>query len=708
MTGGYIVKVQQLATPYFIKVTEHATARQLMEQFLNNKQDIACVIENGRLKGIVSKYALYRLLLATNDLNSLIQSIMIKNVVTVNENMSAYKAKDILIAEGIGHAVVLNNEEVVTGVLTKHELIQGLISSTYSAADRLKTLVNNLQEAVISVDLNLVITSVNRAALQLFNLEEEEVVKKLMNQLSTHLAIGLQDSIEKKESFIRKISFNTTTIIATFIPLKEWSEVNGAMVVLKDITELEQIAVELESTKKIEKTLESALELAYDGVIITNVDGLVTRINQSFLHFFNYESPEAVLLKPIENIFPEIAQSKPSAHAEIEGRLIKVSGQQAIISQMPIIQNGKRIGSIIKLIFKQLDIWKDLLGHMDKLEEEISYYRGELSKISYENDPFGMILSNNQVVKQLKTEAYIASQTFSNLLITGESGTGKELLADGIHLASGRPGAFIKVNCGAIPAELLESEFFGYADGAFTGAKKGGKPGKFELAEGGTLFLDEIGDMPLSLQVKLLRVLQEKEFERIGDTKTTKIDVRILAATNKNLLELVQKGLFREDLYYRLHVIQLHIPPLRERLDDIPLLTTFLLNKFNMRTPRITNGLTSDALNQLTNYHWPGNIRELENVLERAFHFSTTDWIHATDLKIDNQKQLTSIEQTTQLEKNPLEESEKNVIIHALTKTNGNRTKAAKLLNISRSTLYYKLDKYNIIETSEFKRRKND
>lgn len=177
-----------------------------------------------------------------------------------------------------------------------------------------------------------------------------------------------------------------------------------------------------------------------------------------------------------------------------------------------------------------------------------------------DNDPFGLLISKSKKIDLLKKEAYIASQTFSNILITGESGTGKELLADGIHQSSGRPGAFIKVNCGAIPEELLESEFFGYVDGAFTGAKKGGKPGKFELADGGTLFLDEIGDMPLPLQVKLLRVLQEKEFERIGDTKTRKADVRILAATNKNLLEMVQAGTFREDLYYRIHVIQLRIP----------------------------------------------------------------------------------------------------------------------------------------------------
>ena len=171
----------------------------------------------------------------------------------------------------------------------------------------------------------------------------------------------------------------------------------------------------------------------------------------------------------------------------------------------------------------------------------------------------------------------------STILITGESGTGKELFANGIHQASGRSGAFIKINCAAIPEQLIESELFGYSDGAFTGAKRGGKPGKFELAEGGTLFLDEIGDMPLSTQVKLLRVLQEREYERLGDTKVKKADVRIIAATNKHLPTLIQEGSFREDLFYRIHVIPLHIPPLRERKEDIPLLVEALLHKISIK-----------------------------------------------------------------------------------------------------------------------------
>ncbi|KAA0965197.1 PAS domain-containing protein [Sporosarcina sp. ANT_H38] len=709
------MQVHQLSSSNFIKITRKSTVRDVMKHFLNQQQDLACVIENEQLLGIVTKYSLYRLLLENGSLDVSIEPIIIKNVVTIYEEENAYYAKDLLIKKGVGHAVVINKMGKVTGVMAKSELIKGLITSAHNVANRLKSLVNHLQEAVISVDLEMRITSVNTTALALFQLQEQELLNRSISQYFSNLSAGLQDSITTEQTFIKRLYFPNMTTIASFIPIREWSSVTGAMVVLKDVTDFEKVAKELESTKRIEKVLESALELAYDGVLITDTEGIITRVNHSFLSLFGYQSLQEVINQPIKHIVPEIPSDKSILHNEkIEGELIEIRNKKAILTQMPIIQDGEKIGAIFKIIFKQLDVWKDLLHHMERLEGEISYYRGELIKVSFENDPFGLIISKNKNINQLKKEAYIASQTFSNILITGESGTGKELIADGIHQSSGRPGAFIKVNCGAIPEELLESEFFGYVDGAFTGARKGGKPGKFELAEGGTIFLDEIGDMPLSLQVKLLRVLQEKEFERIGDTKTTKIDVRILTATNKDLLNMVHKGLFREDLYYRIHVIQLHLPPLRERINDIPLLCEFFLQKFTTKKFKHIEGLTRDALEKLTQYEWPGNVRELENVLERAFHFSTSNWIEKDNLYFDSYR-VQSVEETHKVptqtftqsnginRKELLNETERSVLIQALTEANGNRTKAAEILKISRSTLYHKLKKYRIKENSQFK-----
>ncbi|PIC97916.1 sigma-54-dependent Fis family transcriptional regulator [Sporosarcina sp. P29] len=709
------IRVRQLASSKFIKVSNEATAKEVMKLFLNRKQDIACVYKNEHFLGIVTKYSLYRLLLENEAFDAVIEPVIIKNVVTLNENDYLIYGKKLLIEKNVAHAVVLNEAGHVTGILATAEVISGLITDTKSSANQLSSLVNSLEDGIISVNLEMRITSVNTAAVTIIEIQKDELLNLSILDISHTLFKNLKDSITTKNSFVKKVHFSKATTIATFIPIIEWDVVIGAIVVLKEITELEKIAKELKITKSIEKTLDSALELSYDGVLITDSEGIITRANHGILSLLGYQSTKEVINQQIQTLLPEIPADKSILHNEsIAGELLQIKGQQAILSQMPIIEEGKNIGAIFKFIFKQLEDWKDLLQQMERLETEISYYRGELLKVSLENNPFGLIISKNKQINSLKNDAYTAAQSFSNILLTGESGTGKELFAAGIHQASERPGAFITVNCGAIPEELLESEFFGYADGAFTGAKKGGKLGKFELAKSGTLFLDEIGDMPLSLQVKILRVLQEKEFEAVGGIKTIQTDVRILAATNKDLLAMVQDGSFRADLYYRLHVIQLHIPPLRDRSEDISLLSEFFINKFKSKTYKQINGITNEALEKLAQHKWPGNVRELENVLERAFHFTTSNWINADNIHLDQSRiQLKELPQQEVLQspsqsnvfnrKELINNTEKSLLIDALTKTDGNRTKAAEMLGISRSSLYYKIEKFQIKEKSSFK-----
>jgi transcriptional regulator with PAS, ATPase and Fis domain len=290
----------------------------------------------------------------------------------------------------------------------------------------------------------------------------------------------------------------------------------------------------------------------------------------------------------------------------------------------------------------------------------------------------------------------------SSVLILGESGTGKELFAHAIHNASSRcHGPFIKVNCAAIPEGLLESELFGYEEGAFSGARKGGKPGKMELANGGTLFLDEIGDMPLSMQVKMLRVLQEREFERVGGTKTIKLDVRVITATNKELEELASTGQFRCDLYYRLNIVSLTIPPLRERKDDIPLLCEMLLRKINHKLECFVDTISPECMARLTAYHWPGNVRELENVLERAVNIMDEGvciLVEHLPSSILTPKTNDAVEQTNRDDLTEArQDAEKNAIMKALATTGGNKSKAALLLHVNRSVFYEKLRRYNIM-----------
>ena len=292
------------------------------------------------------------------------------------------------------------------------------------------------------------------------------------------------------------------------------------------------------------------------------------------------------------------------------------------------------------------------------------------------------------------------ADTDSTVLITGESGTGKELIAKAIHYNSyRRDNPMVVINCGAIPEELLESELFGHEKGAFTGAHKM-RVGRFELANGGTIFLDEIGDMSPNLQVKLLRVLQEQKFERVGGTRTLEIDVRIIAATNKNLINAVNRGSFRQDLYYRLNVIPIRVPPLRHRKSDIPLLIDFFFKRIDPRKRNGINGFSSKAEDALVAYDWPGNVRELENMVERMSILANGDKIELEDvpgsIKGKGAK-IESIEVTIPKDgivfDQAVEEYERKLILEALNETNWVKTKAAKLLNINRTTLIEKMKK---------------
>lgn len=326
-----------------------------------------------------------------------------------------------------------------------------------------------------------------------------------------------------------------------------------------------------------------------------------------------------------------------------------------------------------------------------------------------------LIESRNKLVREIFLLAKKVAPSYSTVLILGESGTGKEVLAKYIHFCSKRKGPFIAVNCAAIPEDLLEAELFGFEKGAFTGAVKS-KPGKFELAEGGTIFLDEIGDLSLKLQAKLLRVLQERQVERLGSEKPVKIDVRILAATNKDLKKEVQEGRFREDLYFRLNVIPLKLPPLRERKEDIPLLAEFFIKKICAREGIPEKKLHPDTIKMLTEYTWPGNIRELENFIERIVILCDSEEISPEDLNLGPlQENFLAKKESYQKEllisqgihlphltetginlPQILKDVEVFYLKKALELTGGVKSKAARLLGLNRTTFLEKLKKYRL------------
>jgi two-component system response regulator HydG len=329
-----------------------------------------------------------------------------------------------------------------------------------------------------------------------------------------------------------------------------------------------------------------------------------------------------------------------------------------------------------------------------RLEAQNEYLRGQAEE-RYE---FAELVGGSEKMQKVFRTVERVAPTDSSVFIAGESGTGKELVARAVHNLSKRAsGPFIKVNCGALTETLLESELFGHERGAFTGAVKT-KLGRFELADGGTLFLDEIGDVPLSMQVKLLRVLQEQEFERVGGEQTIKVDVRVVSATHKDLESEVAAGRFRQDFYYRLHVVPLELPPLRDRRDDVPLLVQHFIAKLGPRTNPAVRGIADDALGRLMAYGWPGNVRELENVIEQALVFADGSSIGVAALpgflqgasedrlEVPREMSLPEI----------LEDLERQLILKAFRKANGVKTETARLLGIKTSALYYKLDKYGI------------
>ena len=339
-----------------------------------------------------------------------------------------------------------------------------------------------------------------------------------------------------------------------------------------------------------------------------------------------------------------------------------------------------------------------------RLQEQLQSYAGYLSREMHGEFDFGQIIGDAPALKEVLLKVEQVAGTNSTVLLRGETGTGKELVAHAIHINSQREDKpFVRVNCAALAQGVLESELFGHEKGAFTGAVAR-RPGRFELANGGTLFLDECGDIPMDVQVKLLRVLQEREFERVGGTETVTIDVRVVSATHRNLEELISQGKFREDLYYRLNVFPIQLPPLRQRTEDLPFLVEHFVNKFNRTTGKSVRGFDGGALHAMAQYGWPGNVRELENVVERAIIVARGPEVTAADLDFGRRAQqntpAVAVAPTPGASGKPLQarlhDQERAEIVAAIERNQGNIAQAARQLGINRSTLYYRLRKHGL------------
>lgn len=425
------------------------------------------------------------------------------------------------------------------------------------------------------------------------------------------------------------------------------------------------------------KYLNKVMDSINSGIFAADTNGVIKAINKSLCKMLCVEEEKIInnsseiILKNWKHILEELKEENSYESKEIV-LTINEKRKRYHLSVYPINDNKDNIVGMVA-IFNDM---KDVYNLVNK-------YTGMTATYTFDD-----IIGKSASTKNLKRQAKNISDSPSTVLIQGESGTGKELIAQAIHNNSNRRNNnFVAINCGAIPKNLIESELFGYEEGAFTGAKKGVHYGKFELASGGTLFLDEIGEMPLDMQVSLLRVLQEGRVSRLGSNKCIYVDVRIIAATNKKLKDEIKKGNFREDLYYRLNVIPIHIAPLRERKDDIELLINYFLKEKVIKLGKPMPIISKDLYNKLINYSWPGNIREMENCIENIVNLNGNTTFNFENNSIDNNNT-----KAFDYSMCSLKEIEENAIISCVEKCNGNITKASKILGINRSTIYYKIN----------------
>lgn len=442
--------------------------------------------------------------------------------------------------------------------------------------------------------------------------------------------------------------------------------------------------------------LETMLAAPDELIVVVNKNGYIENMSQAYGDFLGIQVQNAIgrhVTEVIENTRMDIVVKTGVPET---GETQDIHGEKMIATRIPIRKNGMVIGAYGRVLVRNTRELHMLHDKLSSIEMELNMYKRTFEKINTAKYTVDDIIGDCSIMQDLKDSVRKVAKTNSNVLIMGESGTGKELFAHSIHAGSMRKKApFVCVNCGSIPEQLIESELFGYEEGAFTGARKGGKMGLFAAAHGGTIFLDEIGELPLPMQVRLLRVLQDREIQRVGSNVREKVNVRVVAATNRNLYQMVKKGEFRSDLYYRLNVVTLHLPLLRERKEDLPLLIRMILSKISKKENLGAIEISREAMDHLLRYDWPGNVRELENVLERAINFTDAgEKIKAKNLP----ERITGsmVSRTVMPLKELMENTEKDAIKDALLRCRNCKAKAANELGISRTTLYEKMMKYEI------------
>jgi PAS domain S-box-containing protein len=597
---------------------------------------------------------------------------------------------------------ITNEDGRLAGVITRKQLHQVLRSRLEQTQEKLDTLLESSYNGIIAVDADGIVTTWNPAFERMTGMKGEDALGRCLTDILP--MAKLLTVLETGESMHgQRMQLGDSAVISNRTPIIKNGKVVGAMAVLQDISSLESIGAELKVTNELNKELDAIIDSVYEGIYITDGEANTLRINKAYTRMTGIR-PEEVIGKNMKNLVEKGIYSESVTLHVLERKapvtiLHQIKGtQKCLITGNPIFDDQKEVIRVVTTVRDVTELNK-LEKKLEAVEDISQKYHLEVQHLRQQQMQQTDLVEHSAAMKRVLSLSHKAAQVDSTVLISGATGVGKEMIAKFIHKNSPRREApFINVNCAAIPETLLESELFGYEKGAFTGARNTGKPGMFELADSGTIFLDEIGDLPHNLQAKLLRVLQDKAVLRIGGTKPKQLDVRILAASNLELEKLVAEGAFRQDLYYRLNVIPVVIPPLNARREEIPYLAKHFLERYNRRHGQ-QKTFSDSAIDALMQNAWPGNVRELKNLVERLVVIGAEDVItrdHIVGSGYEGTDTLAPLPSGKQvLLKDAVAALEQRLIANALAEK-GSTRKAARWLGVSQPTVIRKAKRYGI------------
>lgn len=664
--------------------------------FLEHGVDgLPVVNDQGLFVGYIGKKQLYKAISQGVNFQTPVQELMMSNVMTI--------APDTELEE----LYPLNNSVVpvihkgkLLGVVTREGVATYSNFSQSNLSIQTEALLDAAYEGIIGIDKEQQIIVFNRAAEEILGMERASVLNRAYLEVfpegNLHRVLKNQQGISNQ-----KFVHQDKTYLSINNPMLVEENLIGALAVIQDISTLENISNELEYTKKVKAELDAIIEASFDSIFVTDAKANVVSINEAYTRITGIRAEDIIG----KNMYDLVEQGlyDRSATTGVIATHLPVTFAQNIKSGKTLLVTGNPVfdeqGELVWVITNGRDI-TELMRLKQEVEQAQSlsrHYEEELKKVAMQS---GEMVINSTKTRELMDLTIRLGKVDSTVLINGESGVGKELIARELHKNSNRKDKpLITINCAAIPESLLESELFGYESGAFSGAKKGGKMGIFEIANGGTLFLDEIGEMPLALQSKLLRAIQEKEILRIGATTPTHIDIRLITATNRDLWEMARKGLFRQDLYYRLNVVPLFVPPLRDRKEEIPALAYHFIRIFNQQYD-INKCLDERLIASLLEYDWPGNIRELRNAIERAVVTNPDTVIKSIQLggNISEGEKKIQVESDDASEidlKEKVNAYEKELLQHYIQIYKSSR-KVAKALGVSQTTVVRKAAQYGL------------